>query len=188
MRQHLRKIADPAPLLDDALCKLGERDRNAIVLRFFENKSLSEIGSALGTSEGAAKVRVNRALEKMRIIFSKRGVTLTGKLIAAAVSANSIQAAPVGLTTTIVATAAKGTAISVTITTLVNGTLKTLTWLKIKLAAGVGLAALVAGGVAVVAIQLHRELRERESYCLEQARDFLNIDGLSHSVRLTDRR
>src|SRR5439155_15794134 len=145
---HWRQLA---PLLDDALCKLGERDRNAIVLRFFENKSLSEIGSALGTSEGAAKVRVNRALEKMRMIFSKRGVTLTGTLIAAAVSANSIQAAPVGLTTTIVATAAKGTAIAVTITTLVNGTLKTLTWLKIKLAAGVGLAALVAGGVAVVA-------------------------------------
>jgi len=55
-----------APLLDAALDKLGERDRNAIVLRFFENRNLHEVGAGLGTSEGAAKMRVNRALEKPR--------------------------------------------------------------------------------------------------------------------------
>src|ERR1017187_2617283 len=64
-----------APLLDDAMGRLGEKDRNAIVLRFFENKNLSEVGAALGASEDAAKMRVNRALEKLRKIFSKRGVT-----------------------------------------------------------------------------------------------------------------
>jgi DNA-directed RNA polymerase specialized sigma24 family protein len=46
-----------APLLDDALGKLGDRDRNAFVLRFFENKSLQEVGTALGASEDAAKMR-----------------------------------------------------------------------------------------------------------------------------------
>src|ERR1017187_544583 len=64
-----------APLLDAAMGRLGEKDRNAIVLRFFENKNLSEVGAALGASEDAAKMRVNRALEKLRKIFSKRGVT-----------------------------------------------------------------------------------------------------------------
>ena len=67
-----------APLLDAAMAGLGEKDRNAVVLRFFENKSLGEVGRALGASEDAAKMRVNRALEKLRKFFSKRGVTLSG--------------------------------------------------------------------------------------------------------------
>ncbi len=71
-----------APLLDDALGKLGEHDRNAIVLRFFENKNLREVGLALGASEDAAKMRVNRALEKLRKIFGKRGVKFSATAIA----------------------------------------------------------------------------------------------------------
>ena len=63
-----------APLLDAAMAGLGEKDRNAVVLRFFENKSLGEVGRALGASEDAAKMRVNRALDKLRKFFSKRGV------------------------------------------------------------------------------------------------------------------
>ena len=74
--------------MDDALGKRSERDRNAIVMRFFENKSLNEVGMALGASEDAAKMRVNRALEKLRKAFGKRGVKLTVTLIAAAVSAS----------------------------------------------------------------------------------------------------
>jgi len=74
-----------APLLDAAMAGLGEKDRNAVVLRFFENKSLGEVGRALGASEDAAKMRVNRALEKLRKFFSKRGVTLSGAIIAGAV-------------------------------------------------------------------------------------------------------
>ncbi len=66
-----------APLLDDAISRLGEKDRNAVVLRFFENKNLREVGAALGASEDAAKMRVNRALEKLRKFFTKRGVTLS---------------------------------------------------------------------------------------------------------------
>src|SRR5664279_2711808 len=88
-----------APLLDDAMGRLGEKDRNAIVLRFFENKNLSEVGVALGASEDAAKMRVNRALEKLRKFFTKRGVALSGAIIAGAVSANSVQAAPLVIAT-----------------------------------------------------------------------------------------
>ena len=67
-----------APLLDTAVAELNEKDRAAIVLRFFQNKSLGEIGAALGASESAAKMRVNRALEKLRKFFAKRGVSSTG--------------------------------------------------------------------------------------------------------------
>lgn len=113
-----------APLLDDALAKLGEKDRHAIVLRFLENKTLFEVGAALGATEDAAKMRVNRALEKLQKIFTKRGVTLTTTLIAGAVSANSVQAAPVGLAVTVTATAAKGAAVGGSILALVKGALK----------------------------------------------------------------
>ena len=86
-----------APLLDDAIARLGRKDRDAIVLRFFENRTLAEVGAALGASEDAAKMRVNRALEKLRKFFAKRGVTLTALAIAGAVSANSVHAAPAGI-------------------------------------------------------------------------------------------
>jgi RNA polymerase sigma factor (sigma-70 family) len=86
-----------APLLDRALAQLGETDHNAIVLRFFEGRNFNEVGAALGASEDAAKKRVARAVEKLRKFFTKRGVTFSAAVIASAVSANSVQAAPVGL-------------------------------------------------------------------------------------------
>ncbi len=141
-----------APLLDDALAGLSAADRHAIVLRYFDGKSLGEVGAALGASEDAAKKRVTRAVEKLRGYFTKRGVTLTATVLTAAISANSVQAAPLGLAATVTATAVKGTLISATITTLVNTTMKTMTWLKIKFVAGVGIAALLAGGAATVAV------------------------------------
>ena len=113
-----------APLLEAAMDSLGERDRNAVVLRYLDGKSLGEVGASLGVSEDAAKMRVNRALEKLRKIFSKRGVTLTAGIIAGAVSAKSVQAAPAGLVGTICTV--KGAAVAASVTALVNGTIKTI--------------------------------------------------------------
>ena len=64
--------AQLAPLLDSALDQLGEKDHNAVVLRFLEGKSLSEVGQALGGSEDAVKMRVSRALEKLRRFYEGR--------------------------------------------------------------------------------------------------------------------
>jgi len=99
-----------APLLDAAIAALGEKDRHAIVLRFFQNKTLFEVGAALGASEDAAKKRVHRALEKMRHYFTRHGVTSTAETLAGTISAHSIQAAPAVLAKSIaVAAVAKGT-------------------------------------------------------------------------------
>ena len=134
--------------------RLGEKDRNAIVLRFFENKNLSEVGAALGMSEDAAKMRVNRALEKLRKIFTKRGVASTTAIIAGAVSANSVQAAPVGLAKTISAVAiAKGAAASVSTLTLIKGALKIMAWTKAKTVIVAGMVALLAAGTATVVVK-----------------------------------
>jgi uncharacterized protein (TIGR03435 family) len=141
------------PVLDEALDRLGERDRNAIVLRFFENKSLREVGAAIGSGEDAAKVRVSRALEKLRKIFSRRGITYSAAAIAGAVAAHSVHAAPAGLAVQISAlAAAKGAAASGSTLTLVKGALKIMAWTKAKTAATVGITLLLAMGTASVII------------------------------------
>src|SRR5205814_1830322 len=98
-----------APLLDGAMEQLGQKDHDAVVLRFFEGKNFKEVGAALGATEDAAKMRVNRALEKLRKFFAKCGVVSTTAIIAGAISANSIQAAPMVLAKSVTAVAtAKG--------------------------------------------------------------------------------
>jgi RNA polymerase sigma factor (sigma-70 family) len=52
-----------APLLDSAIGTLNEKDRHAVVLRFFDGKSMKEVGAALGSSEDAAKMRLSRAVD-----------------------------------------------------------------------------------------------------------------------------
>src|ERR1700728_3669967 len=61
------------PLLDEAMESLDPPDRTAILLRYFEDKSLRDVGKLLGTSEDAAQKRVSRALDQLRAFFSKRG-------------------------------------------------------------------------------------------------------------------
>lgn len=101
-----------SPLLDDAVATLGSSDRDAIVLRFFQNRSLAEVGARLGATEDAARMRVNRALEKMRKFFVRRGVTISCAAIAGTLSANSVQAVPAGLAAIVSAKAISGTAIT----------------------------------------------------------------------------
>ena len=115
-----------APLLDDAMAGLGETDRAALVLRYFENKTVREIAATLRLEESAAQKRVNRALEKLRAKLYKQGVTLTGTIIAGAVTANSVQAAPVGLAAVISAAALSGTTLTLT-TAIVMTTLQKIT-------------------------------------------------------------
>ena len=129
------------PLLEDGMGRLGEKDRNAIVLRFFDGKSFQEIGAAVGSSENAAKKRVAHALEKLRKFFTKRGVHSTSAIIAGAISANSVKAAPVGLAKTIsVVAMAKGAA---------AGTTTFFTSVLVKTLAVCGSIMIVAVGTAI---------------------------------------
>lgn len=89
------------PLLDDAMDALEETDRAAILLRYFENKSLREVGESLGTSDDAAQKRVSRAVERLREFFSKRGVAIGTSGLVVLVSVNAVHAAPLALAATI---------------------------------------------------------------------------------------
>jgi RNA polymerase sigma factor (sigma-70 family) len=101
-----------APILDDALGSLDQKDHDAVVLRYFEGKDLREVGASLGMKEDAARMRVNRGLEKLRKFFSRKGVALSVSAIAASVAANSVQAAPAGLAAVAIKSALAGTAVT----------------------------------------------------------------------------
>lgn len=141
-----------APVLDAAVAGLGEKDRRAIVLRFYEGRNLHDIGLALGASEAAAEKRVNRALDKLRKLFTKRGLTLSSTLLAGVISAHAVQAAPVALTATVTTTAASGMAASSSLTVLAQETLKLMAYSKIKMGLGLGLAALLVGGTITTTV------------------------------------
>ena len=149
-----------APLLDTALAHLGETDHNAIVLRFFEGKSMKEIGAALGANEEAAKKRVNRAVEKLQKFFLKRGVSSTTAIIAGAISANSVQAAPMALAKSVTAVAiAKGATASTSTLTLIKGALKIMAWTKAKTAI---VSAVVIGMATLSVVQHQAQVKLRE--------------------------
>jgi len=154
-----------APLLDEAMGRLGETDRNALVLRYFENKSVVQIAKALRLNEATAHKRASRALEKLRKFFTKRGLTLSAAALASAVSTNAVSAAPVGLATTISAIAATQGASAVgSTTTLVKGTLKLMAWTKAKLAIVVGVSVLLAAGTTTVVVEKVRTPAVDESF------------------------
>jgi RNA polymerase sigma factor (sigma-70 family) len=145
--------AQIAPHLDDALNCLGEKEHNAVVLRFLEGKDFKQVGAAMGTGEDAARMRVNRGVERLRTIFAKRGITLSAAVIAGAVSTYSVQAAPAALAKSVTAVVlTKNAAVSSSTLTLIKGTLKIMAWAKAKTAVVIGVGVLLAGGVATVAL------------------------------------
>jgi RNA polymerase sigma factor (sigma-70 family) len=85
------------PVLDDAMHELSAADREAVLLRFFERRSLAEVGAQFGLTENAARMRVERALEKLRAALAKRGVTSTATALVAILAGEVMGAVPVGL-------------------------------------------------------------------------------------------
>ena len=83
-----------APYLDHAMNELGATERNAVVLRYLQQRNFREVGEALGVSEDAAKKRVGRALEKLRSKLARRTVNITGITLATILTAKTAQAAP----------------------------------------------------------------------------------------------
>jgi RNA polymerase sigma factor (sigma-70 family) len=90
------------PLLDEALQELGPTDRDALLLRFFEQQDLAAVGVALGSSADAARKRVERAMERLRDLLVKRGITTTGAALGVVLSAHAVEVVPEGLTLSLV--------------------------------------------------------------------------------------
>jgi hypothetical protein len=131
------------PVLDDALHELKEADREAVVLRFLEDRSLREVGARLGLTDNAARMRVERALEKLRGLLERRGITSTASGLAAAVAVGVVTPVPEALAATIAGTALASAAAAGS-STLTLMKIMSMTQAKVGL-----IGALVVAGVAV---------------------------------------
>ena len=126
------------PLIDEALRALSDRDRDAIALRFFENRAFADIGRLLRLSEEAARKRVERALDQMAGALERRGITSTSGAVAAALAGKAACAAPAGLAPVIAGTALANV-------TVASGGGVFAAFASLKLAAFFGAAAMVVG-------------------------------------------
>jgi len=134
------------PLLDEAMQELDDSDRAAVLLRYFENKSLRDVGQTLGTTEEAARKRVGRAVDRLRDCLARRGLAVGASGLAALLSANAVTAAPAGVAVAIsTATALAGTTVASAATATATNTIVMTTLQKSVIA--VALAAAVGTGV-----------------------------------------
>jgi len=164
------------PTLDAAMHGLNETDREAVLLRYFENRPYAEVGAKLGVNENTARMRVERALEKLRALLAKRAITTTAAL-ASIISANAIQVAPPALAATLAGAslAAAGAGTSLTL-------MKLMTLTKLKLA----LSALVVAGAATTLVLQHQtqqQLRNQNELLRQQVAQ-LKSDSDDSSNRL----
>jgi RNA polymerase sigma factor (sigma-70 family) len=177
----VENLAMVAPVLDEAIDKLGAEDRAAIVLRFFEQKDFRSVGETLGSNEEAARKRVNRALDKLHGLLKQRGVAFSATALAMTLTTEAVTAAPAGLAMTIsgaaLASAATGGGTTLAI-------LKIMTMTKLKV--GV-IVALVAGGVAIPLMMQHQaqsKLREENEALRQSAEQSKKLAAENERLKL----
>ncbi len=146
------------PLLDEALAKLGAKDRNAILLRFFEKKSFGEIGEVLGGNENSARVRVVRAVEKLRRFFNERGIAVSAVALSSALLSNAAQAAPQGLISSLV----DGFATHAATAALTEAAYRRSVWRRVKFAAAAVLLLLCLVGTIPLIVRQRQQAQAAE--------------------------
>jgi uncharacterized protein (TIGR03435 family) len=150
-----------APQLEEGMARLRADERDALVLRYFQNKSFAEVAAIIGKGEAAARKQVQRAVEKLRDFFLKRGIKSSTEDISRTISLHSIQPASALLAKTIAAVAvAKGATASASTLTLIKGALKIMAWTKAKTTIVTAAVVVFAAGtttVTVKEIQRHDE-------------------------------
>jgi RNA polymerase sigma factor (sigma-70 family) len=130
------------PVLDEALAELNEQDREAILLRYLEGQDFASVGAKLALTDNAARMRVDRAMDKLRGLLARRGVTSTAAALSLALANQAIVAAPAGLAASVTGMALAGASTAATVTFM------TLTKLQLSLA-----SAVVVTGAGVFAVQ-----------------------------------
>jgi RNA polymerase sigma factor (sigma-70 family) len=122
------------PVIDEALAELETGERDAVLLRFFGDRSFAEIGELLRLAPDAARMRVNRALEKLRAALARRGIKTTTAALGAALLANASPATPLPIATNI----------SRSLTASLRGVTRTGFWRRGPVVAGGALTAAAA--------------------------------------------
>jgi RNA polymerase sigma factor (sigma-70 family) len=159
-----------SPHLDEAMERIPESDRTAIILRYFEDQPLRQLAPMLGLSEEAAKKKVARALEKLRAVLARKGISSTSSLLSTALIASAVQPAPSALAAAISVPAAAALPASI----LVKGTIQMMTYTKLQAGAAVAVILLMAGGTGYVGVEhvkaFHEYKRARDPFNQVQGR------------------
>ncbi len=157
-----------APHLDVALGELSTSDRDAVLLRYFENKPANEMSEILGVSAEGAQKRVSRAVEKLRKNLAKRGITAGAAGLIGTISANAVQVAPVGLAGAIAGSAVATTASLAITKTLIMTTIQK-TWIAVTI-----------GSLGIATFQARKSTRlEAEVNQLRQTSDQLAANKIN---------
>jgi RNA polymerase sigma factor (sigma-70 family) len=149
--------AEIAVHLDSSMNRLSENDRHAILLRFFENQSLKDVGRALGISEDTAQKRISRALEQLRKLLLLKGVALSATTLASSVSANASSSMPLATPALLSASALTTSKASVSVNAILKASATTMFMSKIKTAAIVTMSALLFAGGATTVINRYEQ-------------------------------
>jgi RNA polymerase sigma factor (sigma-70 family) len=147
------------PVIDAAMHDLDERDRQTVLLRFFDGQPFARIGAQLGLTEKAAQKTVERALDKLQAALARRGVKSSAAALGMAL-ANEVGAAgaPATLAAAITKAALAGAAAGAA-TAGTAGVWAALT--TSKMLAGMG-CIVAAGGIGMALVQNQRA-REAEA-------------------------
>jgi len=153
-------------LLDEAMGTLPQRDRDAVVMRYFENRSLREVGAALGASDDASQKRIGRAMDRLRQFFARHGHSVSVGAIGSAIGVGAVET-----TTPAAAASIAGIALAGGPAATVGAlTVFTMTNIKSILVGGAGICAAAALTVQQVNInRLKHEIRELRSAQAEVA-------------------
>lgn len=138
------------PHLDGAINALNAADRNAVVLRFLQQRSFREVASSLGVSEDAAKKRVNRALDKLRAHFTSHGITVAGAVLGAALTADPAQSAPAPVVAAAISVGVSGAPATAMALTLAGQVARAWLFAKLKWA-----GAIAGAGALVLLVATH---------------------------------
>ena len=140
------------PVLDDLINELGESDREAVLLRFFEGRPFAEVGAKLHLSENTARMRVERAVDKLRALLARRGIPSTTVALATLLANQTSIATPIGMAGAVASAALSGAALTGAAAGSASAFWQFITMNKITL----GIASLVAAsGVVTSAVELH---------------------------------
>lgn len=144
------------PVLDDALRELKTEDREALLLRFFEGQGFTEIGHRLRLTENAARMRVERALERLKIKLGRYGITSTAAALSGTLAAQAVTTAPAGLAGAVTAGAIASVGS--------GGTLALLPWLALNKVAVVSTAALLSAAAVGVRLEERQQSALKSEY------------------------
>jgi len=134
-----------SPRIDEAIQDLPDDHRIAIIARFLEGRTQSELAEEWGVNQSTVSRRIEKALDSLRALLRRRGIPVAAGAVLLSLLENAAEAVPATLTAGLGKIAVSGIGAS---SKTASGVLST------KAVLGASIAAFVAAA-AIAAVVLH---------------------------------